>query len=337
MTLFGWDTSHFDGPLSRAVMDTARREGITFITAKIAEGLADTEGAQDDNALRNARDSGIPFIGGYLIPRTNATPAAQVARWLQLADAGEPWWRSFPGWFWQVDLELWPYDSVPPAVGIECAQRLRQVTGRQVILYASRGQYGDGLVAWDGPLWNADYRASPFYPGDNWVAADKGVPAGWAPYSGKVPAILQYTSSATIAGLTTCDANAFRGTAAEFAAMIGGSVALEDTDVARIAAAVKGGPDGLTIDQLQQWLGDGIDGRTGQGVGDRPSLAQVLGKLSSILSQAQTNGSNGTAILSKLDALATPDPAAVAAALTPEQLAAIGTAMGAELARRLAD
>lgn len=222
MTLFGWDTSHYDGPLSRSTMDRARVEGIAFLTAKLGEGLTDTEGAQDDSALANARDAGIPFIAAYVVPRTNATPAAQVARWLQLADAGEPWWRDFPGWFWQVDLERWSYDNVPAAVGIECAQRLRQATGRQVILYASRGQYGDGLAAWDGPLWNADYRAGPSYPGDNWVAADKGVPAGWAPYSGKVPAILQYTSSATIAGLTTCDANAFRGSVADFAAMIGG-------------------------------------------------------------------------------------------------------------------
>jgi hypothetical protein len=229
VTLQGWDASHYDGPLSRAILARAYAEGIRFFTHKIAEGLQDTEGSLDDTALAAARDVGMPFVGGYFVARTNATPAAQVGRWVQLADAGEGWWRAFPGWFWQVDLERWSYDNVPASVGIDCARRLRDATGRAVILYASRGQYGDQLTGWDGPLWNADYRGGPGYPGDGWVAADKGAPAGWAPYSGKVPAILQYTSSATIAGLTTCDANAFRGSVADFAAMIGGkTVALLD-------------------------------------------------------------------------------------------------------------
>lgn len=215
MTLYGWDASHYDGPLSRAILDRARAEGISFFTHKIAESLQDTEGTLDDTALAAARDAGMPFVGGYFVARTNATPAAQVAAWVRLLNAGEPWWRDFPGFFVQIDLERWPYDNVPASVGIECGHRLRDALDRVALLYASRGQYGDSLTAWDGPLWNANYSAGPAYPGDGWLP-------GWTPYSGRVPAILQYTSSATIAGLSTCDKNAFRGSLADFAAMIGG-------------------------------------------------------------------------------------------------------------------
>jgi hypothetical protein len=50
------------------------------------------------------------------------------------------------------------------------------------------------------------------YPGDS--------SSRWNAYSGQVPEILQYSSSATIGGQTTCDANAYRGTLAELTALL---------------------------------------------------------------------------------------------------------------------
>jgi len=230
MTVLGWDTSHFDGTLSAATLSRAYAEGIGFFTHKIAEGTQDTEGSHDDTALAAARDVGIEFLGGYLIPRTYTSVQAQVDFWLTLADAGEPWWRDFPGWFWQVDLERWPYDNVPASVGIACAQELRNRTGKWTILYASHGQYGDQLTGWDGPLWNADYvsgstSAAALYPGDEWVPSRSFGRGGWSPYSGQEPTFLQYADTATIAGLTARDANAFRGDIDELRQLIeGGSV-----------------------------------------------------------------------------------------------------------------
>jgi hypothetical protein len=228
VTLYGWDASHYDGLLARGTLARARSEGIAFFTHKIAEGLQDTEGTGDDTALAAARDAGIEFVGGYHVVRSNVPVSQQVRQLIALADAGEPWWRDFPGWFWQVDLERWPYDNVPASVGIELARQLRDATSRWTIIYASHGQYGDSLAAWDGPLWNAHYvghTATGFtamYPGDRWRPASDSFVGGWAPYSGREPTFLQYTSSATIAGLTTCDANAFRGTTDELRALITG-------------------------------------------------------------------------------------------------------------------
>jgi hypothetical protein len=230
MTVFGWDASHYDGLLTPSILARAKGEGIGFFTHKIAEGLGDTEGTNDDTALAAARSAGIEFLGGYLVPRSGPSVSAQVDRWLVLADAGEGWWRSYPGWFWQVDLERWPYDDVRASVGVEAAQLLHDRTGKWTILYASHGQYRESLGAWGGPLWNAHYtsrvadRFDQMYPGDIWrPALDANTAGGWAAYSGREPTFLQFTDRATIAGLTTCDANAYRGTTEQLRALISGT------------------------------------------------------------------------------------------------------------------
>lgn len=185
----------------------AKAEGIAAVTHKIGEGRS-YDDPLDSTNLGNARAAGLRLLGGYYVVRSGDV-GAQVDNLIALADRDEPWWSGFAGWFWQVDLERWSYDQVPAATGIAFGQLLRQRTGRQVLMYASRGQYGDQLTGWDGSLWNADYPSSrqdgfaSLYPGDDY--------RGWAPYSGQTPALLQYASSATIGGATTCDCSAFRG------------------------------------------------------------------------------------------------------------------------------
>lgn len=220
MTIFGIDTSHYDGTISMA---TARRmvtEGIQFATAKISE-YTNYDDPADGTNLRNFRDAGIKVLGGYHVVRSGGTVDAQVDYYLGLLDRDEPWWRDFPGFFHQVDLELWGYDNVSAARGMDFGKALEDASQKLVIMYASKGQYGNKLTAWKPrPLWNANYAANrpgPFksiYPGDGF--------SGWGEYSGQEPKILQYTSSATIGGLTTCDANAYRGTFEEFYAFITG-------------------------------------------------------------------------------------------------------------------
>lgn len=216
MTLYLWDASHYDGLISVDTFKRARAEGIVAFTHKISEGVSyvDPLGIQN---LTNARDAGFELIGGYHVVRSSDV-GGQVDNAMRSAP---PWWRDFPGWFGQIDLELWDYDKVPAATGIDFGHAWRDAMARTVVMYASRGQYGDQLTPWDGEFWNADYpssRQAPFkdmYPGDGYK--------GWAPYSGKTPALLQYASTATIAGLTTCDANAFRGTLEQLRALLSGA------------------------------------------------------------------------------------------------------------------
>jgi hypothetical protein len=261
MTTFGWDASHYDGNLTTGNLQGALVEGISFFTHKVAEGIGDTEGTHDDTALQAARNAGIPFVGAYFVPRT-LDSKAQVDRWWDLLNVSEPWWRDGLS-FSQIDLERWSYDNVSAAKGIDCAKRWRDKTGKPVLLYASHGQYGDELRGWDGPLWNAHYvsrSAGQFramYPGDNWQPTfGPGIVGGWAPYSGKAPSILQYTSDATIAGLTTCDANAFRGSVTDFAAMLGSQY----TPPTQGGLLVDGVLGRNTISRWQQIMHTPVDG-----------------------------------------------------------------------------
>lgn len=287
MTLFGWDMSSFDGTIGATTAARARAEGIVFATHRLLR----QGNVVDGNAARNLaalRDAGVEFLGAYgVVSSGEAVPDAD--RLVAMADQQVPWWRSFPGWFWQVDLEKWPSDPVPPADGIACARRLRATTGRWTVLYASHGQYGDSLTAWDGALWNANYGNNPVgpfkavYPGDS--------SSRWAPYSARVPLLLQYGSNTTIAGLSTCDANAYRGTLEQLRALISGGTMATDINLGQDV------PNAV-----------GADGR-------HHSVGDILGdmeKRTAVLVDGQA------ALAAKLDAVQAVDPAALAAALAAQ-------------------
>jgi len=227
MTIYGWDRSHYDGTLTLAKARQALTEGIQFLTSKCGEGLTNDDGT-DATSLANARDAGIPVLGGYWFNHGNDKPADEVTAFLKDVNRDEPWWKDFPAWFWQADLETSPSGLPSAAWAKEFCDRLRDQTGRVVIAYASHGMYGDKLAGLGHPLWNANYPSSKkaafksLYPGDSF--------AGWTKYSGQVPALCQYTSSATIAGLTTCDANAFRGSLDDLLTLIGADMAISWDD-----------------------------------------------------------------------------------------------------------
>lgn len=226
MTIFGWDASDFDWARGPMDLDAAARAGIKFFTHKATEGTR-TKHIHYGEALGRALNAGIPFLGPYMVPRTpgsygNGTVTAQVQFFLDYVNQQTPWWKDFPGWFFQMDTEHWSnsqgvvYDAVPPWVGVEAANRIQDATGKKVLHYAPKWAYGDG-VGGDQPLWasayvgGGDFRA--IYPGDDWK--------GWNAYSGRKPSILQYSSTAVIGRQSTADANAFLGTETDFARMIG--------------------------------------------------------------------------------------------------------------------
>jgi GH25 family lysozyme M1 (1,4-beta-N-acetylmuramidase) len=208
VTVHGWDSSDFDW--SRGSMDlaSAYRDGIRFLSHKATEGTS-VRHTHYGTVLIRARDAGIPVLGAYHVVRSGPSVTSQVAYLIGYLDAATPWWRSHPNFFIQVDLEKWPQDSVSATTGCAFADEVRRATGKYVIVYASRGQYGNSIPA-GCDLWNAAYPSirsghySTLYPGDNGV--------GWNVYSGRTPVIWQYSSNATIGTQGGCDANAYRGT-----------------------------------------------------------------------------------------------------------------------------
>jgi hypothetical protein len=110
---------------------------------------------------------------------------------------------------------------VTAQTGIAFAAALKAAAGKPVVVYASKGQYGQGIPG-DLPLWNAAYpsvRGGDFRQLYAQAGGDSGT--GWTRYSNRTPVFWQYSSSATIGSQAACDANAFRGSLADLLALTG--------------------------------------------------------------------------------------------------------------------
>lgn len=204
-TLFGWDLSHYDGPDSRRAVG----EEFSFFTHKAGGDANDAELAGWWDLMKGFRDRVL--LGAYWVLYPGGG-AARADAFLARLDSQCDGWRDGP-FILQLDCEKWGGDpgTVPSRTDIRAAcDRLRAKMPKLTpIVYAPKWVYGDSLAGLGYPLWASSYvtgsgSAQKLYPGDG--------SSKWAAYSGQTPLILQFTSSATIAGQTTCDANAFRGT-----------------------------------------------------------------------------------------------------------------------------
>jgi peptidoglycan hydrolase-like protein with peptidoglycan-binding domain len=74
---------------------------------------------------------------------------------------------------------------------------------------------------------------------------------GWAPYGGMTPVIWQYTSSATLNGVTNVDMNAYQGTLADFQAQVTGGAKAEN---ANSDPTLTEGDSGAAVQTLQTRL-----------------------------------------------------------------------------------
>lgn len=225
-TIFGVDLSDFDSDRGNnpSVVSNYKSDGISFVTHKTVEVTSNVtyRHTKLKGMLEAARDSGIPFLGGYVVPRSGVSAERIADEHISFLDTWIPWWRTFPGFFHQVDLELWDYDAVSAEIGNEVLQQLLLKTGQPVILYASKGQYGSSALS--ERRWNANYPSEsslPYRELYNSVGGNSG--PGWTEYGtpSRVPEIWQYSSKAVVAGVGTTDVNAFRGSELAFAKMLG--------------------------------------------------------------------------------------------------------------------
>lgn len=223
MTIYGWDASHYDDP-----PDTARmiREGFAFYTHKAGGDANDPELAAAWNAVKSYRSPTF-LVGAYWVvrPDLHGNPVADADAFLARLDSQCPGWRDAP-FILQADCESWGDSSgrkKPNKAHIKafCDRLVAKAPKLRPIVYASRGDYGDSLTGLGYPLWNARYSLS-YKTGtaSSLYAQALQAGSGWGVYSGQVPAIWQFTSSATIDGQTTCDANAYPGKLAELSALL---------------------------------------------------------------------------------------------------------------------
>lgn len=225
MTIFGWDLSHFDLPSIGDAVD----EGFSFFTHKAGGDANDAEIAAWWKSVKDL-PTGKALLGAYWVLYPGHGSGAGDAFVARL-DATCPGWRNRP-FILQLDCEEWNGNSatVPSKTEIKAAcDRLVDLMPKlKPIVYAPEWVYGQKLAGLTYPLWASSYvtgsgAASKLYPGDSSTK--------WHSYSGQTPKILQFTSSAKIAGQTTCDANAYRGTLAELTALVAPGWKTEVPDV----------------------------------------------------------------------------------------------------------
>ena len=207
MTLFGIDVSHHQGAFD---VERAAREGIDFFIFKATEGSSFVDPRFAENVAK-ARRTGKPFAA-YHYQRAGISAAAQVAHIRRVVPKDVPV---------ILDVEA---NSGHVSLTRDIIARLRKVGYRSPLLYLPRWywqQIGSPSLAGLPPLWSSRYP-------DNRVGdirdeyAD--VPAHyWNGYGGLPVAVLQFTSSARVAGRAPIDGNAYRGTLAELRALLGGA------------------------------------------------------------------------------------------------------------------
>ncbi len=234
MVTFGLDISHHqDLGLDLA---QCRREGIEFIFIKATEGASFIDAEFGAN-LAEARAAG-QLVAAYHYVRSNASAAAQVANVQRAIPRDVP---VIP------DVEA---NSGGIALTRDFVSRLRAAGYSVPLTYLPRWywqQIGSPSLVGLPPLWSSRYPDTVVgtLP-DEW--AD--VPATfWNGYGGIDVAVLQFTSSVRIAGHQPLDANAFRGTREQLAALLGSQE--EDEPMKNLILAREKG--GTAI-----WVGDGV-------------------------------------------------------------------------------
>jgi len=207
MTLFGIDVSHHQGAFD---VERAAREGIDFFIFKATEGSSFVDPRFAENVAK-ARRTGKPFAA-YHYQRAGISAAEQVAHIRRVVPKDVPV---------ILDVEA---NSGNVALTRDIVNRLRDVGYHVPLLYLPRWywqQIGSPSLAGLPPLWSSRYPDNRI---GNLRSEYAEVPAHfWHGYGGLDVAVLQFTSSARIAGRAPIDGNAFRGSFAELRALLTGT------------------------------------------------------------------------------------------------------------------
>jgi GH25 family lysozyme M1 (1,4-beta-N-acetylmuramidase) len=232
MITIGLDISHHNP--AQLDMDACRREGVQFIFIKSSEGSSYQDPAFAVN-LAKARNAGM-LVAAYHYVRGTASAAQQISLVTRTVPRDVP---IIP------DVEA---NSGGIALVREFVDRLRAAGYHVPLTYLPRWywqQIGSPSLVGLPSLWSSRYPDNVVGTIEDELAD---VPAShWQGYGGLDVAVLQFTSSARVAGLQPFDANAYPGTRDELAAILGQATTVnpqpeEETEMASFAL-VKGDKD----------------------------------------------------------------------------------------------
>lgn len=225
MTTYGYDISRYQGHFDHA---RALSEGFDFAILKATEGATYRDPLFTTN-LANARAAGL-LTAAYHYQRQGTAVADRIRNIAGIVP------RDCPV---IIDIEEGGGHTEQTR---ETIAALHQAGYASPLLYLPRWywqQIGSPNLSGLPPLWSSRY---PDTQGGAASVIYQRVPDSyWSGYGGASVAVLQFTSSATVAGATPVDCNAYGGTRDQLAALLGGS----------FAAPAPGGIETMAMDT--QW------------------------------------------------------------------------------------
>ncbi|MBB5853987.1 glycoside hydrolase family 25 protein [Amycolatopsis umgeniensis] len=214
--LWGIDISRHQG----GSFDLARaaREGIAYAIFKATEGNTWRD-PQFERNLAAGRDAGL-IVAAYHFVRSDSSAAAQLANIAGVVPKDVP-----------LILDVESIKQNGKVVSAPSLTLVRELYGkvlaagyRSPLIYLPRWYWqtwGAPALAGLPPLWSSRYLD---YNGGTPAQIYQRIPGRfWLGYGGLSAPLLQFTSSATVAGHVPVDANAFDGTREQFAALLGSS------------------------------------------------------------------------------------------------------------------
>ncbi|WP_158641266.1 glycoside hydrolase family 25 protein [Amycolatopsis eburnea] len=207
------DVSHHQ-PLSLDLAQT-RRDGCELCLIKAGEGGSYVDPYFASN-LAESRAAG-QLVGAYWFIRANATPAQHVALMRATVPKDVP---VIPDVETAADGSKPSYAHATNVLNAIRAEGWRVPVG-YIPLWYWRDVWGRPTLTGWPDLWSSRYPNNRVGTlADEWAEVPESY---WTGYGGRDVALLQFTSSARIAGYAPLDASAYRGTRAQLAALLGQS------------------------------------------------------------------------------------------------------------------
>ncbi|MGF6884302.1 lysozyme [Nocardia sp. GAS34] len=249
MTLYGIDISNYQANIN---LGEVAKEGFSWVEAKVSEGnyYKDPTWAANQSA---AAQAGIAIIG-YHYANASDSPASQVQNW-QANGGPNVCMIDFEANSGNIN-DYWALVNAFNAAGVTVA-----------LSYIPQwywSQIGSPDLSKVPGLVSSAYPGGTGYASQIYANAGGDSGEGWASYGGGNPVIWQFTDQASVAGMTV-DADAFRGSAADLATLLGGQgtgggwlMALTDAQQADLYQKVSDiweqlrGPNGAGWPQLGQ-------------------------------------------------------------------------------------
>lgn len=271
MTIFTIDVSHHDDDRHGGPLDWAKihASGIDAMCTKVTEAdpggsyhYADPSGPRN---VANARAAGLALTGVYhCLSHGDSACIARQVDWLakMLEQTGAAWAM--------IDVE--PFDEltsrgIAPKIGDVNAfcDRWAAVTGKPLAVYLPKwywSQLGSPSLSHVKVLVSSDYGANADgTPQVIYTSRGGDTGRGLGAYGGVTPALWQFSSNSNVPGASgQTDANAFRGTLEELAALLTGDDMTTEVNLYRgrtAPPAVAGKDSGVLMDDVwaQEILG----------------------------------------------------------------------------------